>query len=305
MLPVYAIDPACACTHDGMTSLGLWIARMRSRGAVLGLGRRRAAKGDSAGAAEAFELVAASGDTRHSLPGALRLWFLHAETNDVRVADEAYLRAVAINAREDASEDDLAEQSLKLGVDIAAYWREYVTPARRAFHRRIALGDAPLAAMGLAGLEIQEGETGYGEVDDAAIKSTLRYVIDSGRREHVPAAAQWLAFVSDQTGDVDMARVAVRAVTDTGDRDSACHVVLKAGLLFEREGHGTEAIDALRFVFDNNRTGLAMIAAQHLGALLAARGDVDGARAAYQYVLDNSTFPHVLENVRAEIGKLD
>ena len=80
--------------------------------------------------------------------------------------------------------------------------------------------------------------------------------------------------------------------------------MLKAGLLYEREGHDTDAIEALRFVFDNNRTGLAMIAAQHLGALLAARGDVDGARTAYRYVLDNSTFPHVIENVRAELGKL-
>jgi hypothetical protein len=287
-----------------MTSLRLRIARMRSWGAVLSLGRRRAAKGDRAGAAEAFELVAASGDTRHNLPGALHLWFLRAETNDVRVADEAYLRAVAINARSGLDTNSIAEQSLTLGVDIAAYWREYLAPARRAFHRRIAIGDAPLAAMGLAGLEIQEGETGYGEVDVAAIKSTLRYVIDSGHREHVPAAAHWLAFVSDQTGDVDMARVAMRAATDAGDRDSACHVVLKAGLLFEREGHEAEAIDALRFVFDNNRTGLAMIAAQHLGAGLATRGDVDGARAAYQYVLDNSTFPHVIEHVRAEIGRL-
>jgi hypothetical protein len=288
-----------------MTSLRLRIARMRSWGAVLSLGHRLAAKGDSAGAAEAFEFVAASGNARHNFPGALHLWFLRTETGDVRAADEAYLRAVAVNARAGLSKNDsVAEQSLALGVDIAAYWRAFVAPARRAFRRRIALGDAPLAAMGLAGLEIQEGETEYGEVDVAAIKSNLRYVIDSGHREHMAAAAHWLVFVSDQTGDVDTARVAVRAATDAGDRESACDVVLVAGLLFEREGHDTDAIDALRFVFDNNRTGLAMIAAQHLGALLAARGDVDGARTAYQYVLDNSAFPHVIEDVRIEIGKL-
>lgn len=286
-----------------MTSLRLRIARLRSWGAVLALGRRWAAKGDSAGAAEAFELVAASGDTRHNLPGALHLWFLRAESDDVRVTDEAYLRAVAINARSGGTNDSVAEQSLTLGVNIAAYWREYLTPARRAFHRRIALGDAPLAAMGLAGLEIQDGETRYGDIDVDAIKSTLRSVIDSGHREHVPAAAHWLAFVSDQTGDVDMASIAMRAAIDAGDRDSACHVALTAGLLFEREGHDTDAIAALRFVFDNNRTGLAVIAAQHLGELLATR-DVDGARAAYRYVLDNSTFPHVIEKTRAELGKL-
>ena len=136
-------------------------------------------------------------------------------------------------------------------------------------------------------------------LDDDALKATLRSVIDSGHREHVPAAAHWLAFVSEQTGDVDMARIAMRAAIDAGDRDSACHVVLTTGLLFERKGHDTDAIAALRFVFDNNRTGLAMIAAQHLGALLAARGDVDD-----RYVLDNSTFPHVIEKVRAETGKL-
>lgn len=277
---------------------------MRSWGAVLALGRKQAAVGDIAGAAEAFELVAASGNTRHNLPGALHLWFLRAESDDVRATDEAFLRAVAVNTRSGDTGNSIAEQSLSLGVDIAAYWPEYLTPARRAFHRRIALGDAPLAAMGLAGLEIQAAETAHEHLDDDALKATLRSVIDSGHREHVPAAAHWLAFVSEQTGDVDMARIAMRAAIDAGDRDSACHVVLTTGLLFERKGHDTDAIAALRFVFDNNRTGLAMIAAQHLGALLAARGDVDGARAAYRYVLDNSTFPHVIEKVRAEIGKL-
>lgn len=278
---------------------------MRSRGAVLTLGRRLAARGDHAGAEEAFELVASSGDTRHGLSGALHLWFLRAETGDVHAADEAYLRAVAINARSGLGRNDsAAERSLGLGVDIAAYWREHLAPARRAYHRRIALGDAPLAAMGLAGLEIQNGETGHADTDVDAVKSLLRSVIDSGHREHVPAAAHWLAFVSDQTGDVDAARVAMSAAIDAGDRENACQVVLSAGLLFEREGQATDAIAALRFVFDNNRTGLAMIAAQHLGELLAARGDVDGALAAYRYVLDNSTFPHVLEHVRTEIGKL-
>jgi tetratricopeptide (TPR) repeat protein len=286
-----------------MTSLRLLIARIRSRGAVLDLGRRLAARGDRAGAEEAFELVASSRDARHNLPGALHLWFLRVETGDVRAADEAYLRAVAVNARSGVK-DSVAERSLTLGVDIAAYWREHLAPARRAYRRRIALGDAPLAAMGLAGLEIQAAETGHDDVDTDAITSLLRSVIDSGHREHVPAAAHWLAFLSDQTGDVGAARVAMSAAIDAGDRENACHVALTAGLLFEREGHGTEAITALRFVVDNNRTGLAVIAAQHLGELLATRGDVDGALAAYRYVLDKSTFPHVLEHVRTEIGKL-
>lgn len=281
------------------------MARMRSRGTVLTLGRRLAARGDRAGAEEAFELVAASGNPRHNLSGALHLWFLRTETGDVRAADEAYLRAVATNARSDrGGNDSVAERSLTLGVDIAAYWREHLAPARRAYHRRIALGDAPLAAMGLAGLELQSEETGHADTDVHAVTSLLRSVIDSGHRDHVSAAAHWLAFVSDQTGDVDAARVAMNAAIDAGDRENACHVVLTAGLLFEREGHATDAIAALRFVFDNNRTGLAMIAAQHLGELLAARGDVDGALAAYRYVLDNSTFPHVLEHVRTEVGKL-
>lgn len=287
----------------GMT-LRLRIARIRSVKAVVDLGCRRARNGDKAGAAEAFQLAAASRNRRYNLPGALHLWILRSEANDLRAADEAYLRAVDLDSTRDES---VAEKSLGLGCNIAAYWREFVRPARRAFHRSIDSEDPesmPLAAMGLAGLEMQEMEEAYEATDTGAEVAALQRVIGSGHPDYVPAAAKWLAFISGQTGNIDVARTALRAAMDTGDLESACETALDVGKLFKRKGHAAEAITALRFVFDNDQTGRAVISARWLGELLAAQGDVEGARTAYQFVLDRSTFPDVIETVRAALDEL-
>ena len=293
-----------------MASLRLRVARIRSVGAVLNLGRRRASSGDHAGAAEAFLLAATSRNTRYNIPAALHLWTLRSEANDLRAADEAYLLAVDLAAKS-GLDKTVAEKSLRLGCHIAAYQREFVRPARRAFHRSIDSEDpesAPLAALGLAGLEMQEMEESYGAVDaaasKAAIKTALQCAIDSGHPDYIPVAAGWLATVSERTGDIDAARIALRAAIDSDDLDRACHAALDVCKLFKREGHTAEAITALRFVVDNSQTGSATVASEYLAELLAEQGDIEGARAAYQFVLDRSTFPHVIKTVRAALDRL-
>jgi hypothetical protein len=137
-----------------MTGFELGIARMRSVRAVIELGRRRASKGDQAGAAEAFLLAAKSPDSRYNLRGALHLWILRSEAGDPQAADEAYLLAADLDSQNNRGEST-AGKSLGLGCHIASRWREFVQPARLAFHRSISSGgqeSVPLAAMGLAGL---------------------------------------------------------------------------------------------------------------------------------------------------------
>ena len=283
---------------------------MRSVQAVIDLGQRRKSKGDVTGAAEAFQLAAAGSDTvgRDDLFGALHLWILWSETRQLQAADEAYLRAVGLGARSGLAKDQpVAEQSLILGSNIAAYWSEFYPAARLALRRRLD-SEGPeavsLAAMGFAGLEMQQGEEVWGTPNPAAVVVALRRVIDIGHPDYVPAAAHWLAFVSERTGDVDSARVALRAATEPGESENACHAALDAAKVFKRAGHAAEAIAALRFIVDNSRTGRVVIASQYLGELLAEQGDVAGAKAAYQYVLDNSEFPHVIEPVRAALDRL-
>jgi predicted negative regulator of RcsB-dependent stress response len=285
------------------------MAGFRSMRAVVELGRRRAGKGDRAGAAEAFQLAADSGDIAAGVEAALHLWILWSEAGDLRAADEAYLRAADLVAQVGGfgPDESVADKSLGLGVKIASSWSEFVRPARLAFHRRVNSGDpqaASLAAIGLAGLEMQQAEEPYGTPDPTTVIAALQWVIDSGRPDHVPVAAKWLAFISNQTDDVDAARTALGAVTHFGTRKNACHVALDAGKVFRRTGNTAEAVAALRFVVDNSQTGLAVIAAQDLGELLAAGGDVDGARTAYQFALDRSTFPHVKKTIRAALDRL-
>ncbi|MFI6503720.1 tetratricopeptide repeat protein [Nonomuraea typhae] len=242
-----------------------------------------------AGAVEAFQLAAASGDTRHSVPAALHLWILQSEVGDSRAVDEAYLLAVDVLAQKRAYEDmPVAQKSLGLGTHIACYQREFVQSARRALHRSVNSEDpvsVSLAAMGLAGLEMQDLEVTYGYADvsaaKAVIKRSLLRVIDSGLPDYVVVAAKWLASISEQTGDVDLARIALRAAMDSGNSEDACHAVSRVGRLFKREGQTEEAITAMRFVVENSQTGLARLASEDLGDLLTAQGDTEGARAAY------------------------
>lgn len=83
--------------------------------------------------------------------------------------------------------------------------------------------------MGLARLEAQDLEKMYGLADASAgltvITSSLRRVIDAGLPDYVPAAASALARDSERAGDVDMARVALRAAMDFADSPDVCHAV--------------------------------------------------------------------------------
>lgn len=294
-----------------MASLSLRIAQIRSAQAVINLGRRRARSGDTEGAVEAFQMAAASGDTRCSVPAALHLWILRSGVGDSQAADEAYRLGVDLWAQIHGKDEAIAERSLGFGSYIAGYQREFVRPARQAFHRSIDSGDpesVPLAAMGLAGLEMQDLEetSGFADAsaDTAAIPRSLRRVIDSGHPDYVAVAARWLAFDSGQTGDVETAHIALRAAMDSGNSEDACSAASRVGKLFKREGHTAEAIIALRFVVENSQTGLVAGAAEDLGELLAAQGDTEGARAAYQLVLDRTTFPYVIDRVRSALDRL-
>ncbi|WUI01052.1 tetratricopeptide repeat protein [Spirillospora sp. NBC_00431] len=242
-----------------------------------------------------------------SVRAVIKLWILKAETNDWRAAREAYLRAVDLNARRGSFKDNsVAAKSLSLGTGIAVSRRELVQPARLAFRRSIASEDpefASLAAIGLAGLEMQNVEETYGADNTGAHIAALQFVIGAGHPDYVPFAAKWLAFLSNQTGDIDTARTALSAAMASGDLKYACQAASDVGELFQRKGLTAEAIAALRFVVDNDQPG-AVVAAQNLGELLVERGDIEGARAAYRFVLDRSTSPRVVDAVRAALDRL-
>ncbi|HEX2143376.1 MAG TPA: hypothetical protein VHG10_02595 [Glycomyces sp.] len=289
-----------------MADLGLGLARLRSPRAVIELGKRRIVKGDFAGAARAFEKTAASGPGRHyNVRGALHLWIMHAGLGDMPAAKAAYRKAMRLWAPHDQT--DLGDLSLGLGTGIVSTLREFIRPARSAFERAATSGDpeyVSLAAMGLAGLLLQEPEVTHERTDTDAIVAALRRAIDAGHPEFVPAAANWLAHTSSQTGDVAAARIALRAAIASGETDQGTHTALDVGMLFEREGLRTEAIAAMRFAFDNSRDGRAMIAARHLGSLLAEQGDTEGARAALQYALDHSESPRAIAEIEAAMRRL-
>ncbi|WP_328766037.1 tetratricopeptide repeat protein [Streptomyces sp. NBC_00286] len=284
---------------------------------MINLGLRRASSGNREGAAEAFERAATSANPRYNVRGALHLWIVRSELNDRRAADEAYLLAADLCAEDDGSDEEksVAEKSLKLGTHIAAYQREFVRPARLLLRRSMDSGDSesvPLAAMGLAGLEWQDLEESHGVADasasGAAINRALQRVIDTGHPDYVPVAAEWLAFSSEQSGNIDTARIALRAAMDSHKDSSslkhACAAALDVGKVCKRKGHAADAITALRFVVENSQKGMAVIAAEQLGEVLAAQGDSEGAREAYQLVLDRTTFPYVVDRVRSALDRL-
>jgi predicted negative regulator of RcsB-dependent stress response len=157
--------------------------------------------------------------------------------------------------------------------------------------------------MGSAGLELQEFEEVAGSPNPGADIAALKRVIDAGLPDYVPVAAKWLAFISEQTSDVDLARTAMGAVIDSANLKYASRTAMKVGKLFTRTGHATEAIAAYRFVVDNDQEA-SVVAARHLGDLLAAEGDRDGARTAYEFVLARSQYPHTISDVRAALDRL-
>jgi predicted negative regulator of RcsB-dependent stress response len=101
-----------------------------------------------------------------------------------------------------------------------------------------------------------------------------------------------------------MARIALAAVMSTGDRKQGSYIALNVGKLLKEQGHAAEAIDALRFAVDHSDTGVGSIAAEYLGELLAAQGDIDGARWAFQLVVDKSPDRPSRESAQAALDEL-
>lgn len=275
-------------------------------GAVIKLGLRQSAMGDTETAAAAFQLAASSSDPHHNVRGAVNLWLLRSGSADRRAADTAYRQAAALVSRGFGDESDGAK-SFTLGVKISSTWREFRRPARAAFQRGLDSGDpesVPLMALGLAGFERQELEEFYGDADSSSYLDLLDRVIGTGHPDHAPVAAIWLLRSHTQGRDVPAARNALRTVLEAGSGGPVDHAVFEVGRMFMETGHPDDAVDALRYARAHSPAGGKVSAAKLLGELLAARGDTEDARAQYRYVLDNTSYPHVRAEVQAALDRL-
>ncbi|MCC3762651.1 hypothetical protein K3N28_06150 [Glycomyces sp. TRM65418] len=174
---------------------------LRSARGLIKQGQRRAAKGDIAGATEAFQRAMTARQIRgiDNLFAALHLWILRSEAEDQSGAHSAFMRAAELHGKSHewrTQGKPSGNKSLALGTGIAAYWTEFNQPARTALHRCIEIGDqeqASHALLALAGLELQTMEEMHGMIDTRdSVFASLRRVVGLGHPECAPVAAEWL-----------------------------------------------------------------------------------------------------------------
>jgi CHAT domain-containing protein/tetratricopeptide (TPR) repeat protein len=276
--------------------------------ALLLIGKRRAERGDTDGAREAFQEMARSGHPW----GSFNLGVLLAGQGDVAGAEAAYRRAIEGGHREAALSATvnlgllLAGQGDAVGAQ-AAYQKvidsghqEYapaatlnfgnllakngdVAEAQAAYQEVISSGHpecVPEAALSLGNMLVEQG-------DSAGAEAAYQKAMDSGHQEYKPWAAFNLGSVLKARGDLAGAQAAYREAVDSGHREYAPMAAVKLAETLALQEDAAGAWAAYQRAIDSGHPNWAPMALVALGSGLAAQGDVAGAEAAYQKAVDS------------------
>jgi tetratricopeptide (TPR) repeat protein len=148
------------------------------------------------------------------------------------------------------------------------------TPLATLLKARTAIA-RPLAEANLGGLLISQGDT-------ARARELLTSALNSGGERVAPIAKVSLGVIAIADGEHEQARELLEAARASGHPTAAPSATCYLALLAEEDDDPDAARALLTEVADGAAPPLAAMGLQLLGDTLAGRGDVDGARDAFE-----------------------